>query len=647
MGLKGLFGLSGCVVFGFFIALIVAIVVLLALFIEFFLPFGKDQAWAWMLNNSQQISARPPLPKGTEQPVIVGEGEWCVIKAYQETPDEDHNNHGRVQGYVRDEYGKPLAGVPVHVGWDGDEGGITEHTDANGYYVIILSPGSSFVTIGDGRTNPRVYFRTNIKPRWGHITYDVNFQSGVCSYQIAATDDNPHQPCGTPVEGPITAGYQDPDYYLKFNRPHAGIDIGVVVGTSVQSTMSGKVIGAGYFQGGYGYMVRVQNGPWEILLEHLSKVEVELGNWVSIGQIIGLSGNSGESTGPHVHYEVDYNGYPVDPLFQLSENGSATYLCAVSVGTPGGTTQMEGNRWTVTSLGGQDDGKWLPLTAYPQPQNNNGQCIDWFPTPKQDEKVIDTFVPILQEMGMKWVVILQDPTEPGANDALLMKLNEAQIMPIVRIMAPVGPLDPKMLGITVAHQRSLGVRYFQIFNEPNNKDEWGVSAQSSEWLARYWVGAAQVVLSNGGLPGLPPFVTDGSDLEYFKNTLSEIKRMGRYDLLHAMWISVHNYGNMNDAGFFRYRQYEQIAQATLGHSLPVLGTEGGLATAEQTAQIIDAQFDFMHTQRDPYMFAFCPWLIGNSIGGSKDSTWEPQAWCLGSLDNPVCRVRVGPSTQGK
>lgn len=637
MGLKSLLGISGCAVFGFFIALIIAIVVLLALFIEMFLPFGKEQAWDWMLNKPQQVSTQP-FPKGSEQPVIVGEGEWCVTKAYQETPDQDHNNHGRVQGYVRNENGNPLAGVPVHVGWDGDEGGITEYTDANGYYVIILSPGSYYVTIGDGRASPRVYFRTNIKARYGHITYDVDFQLGVCSYQIASTFNDPRQPCGTPVEGQITAGFQDADYFQKFHRVHDGIDLAVPIGTVVNSTMSGTVIGAGYFGDGSGYMVQIQNGAWQVSFQHLSKVEVKLGAMVVIGQRVGLSGSSGQSTGPHMHYEVHYNGEPVDPIRQLTDSGYSTYLCAVTVSTAGGTTEMEGNRWKVTSFAGKDDGNWLPLENFPQPQNNDGQCIHWFPTPKQSAKVVDTFVPILKQMEMKWVVILQDPHEPNANDYLLTKLRQANIMPIVRIQAPIGPLDPKALGATVAHHRAFGVRYFQIFNEPNNQDEWGVASRSPQWLARYWVGAAQVVLANGGLPGLPPFVTDGSDLEYFQETLNELERLGRFDLLHAMWISVHNYGGMDGAGFFRYREYQKIARDIFGRAIPMLSTEGGLATAEQTAQIIQTQFDFMRTQRDEYFFAYCPWLIGNSVGGGKDEAWEAQAWCVGELEKPNCRL---------
>ncbi len=645
MGLKGLFGLSGCAIMGFFLLFVVILVVLLALFIDLFLPFGKDKAWAWMFNIPQQTGKLANYPKSNEPPVVVGEGDWCVTKAYQETPDEDHFNHGRVQGYVRDENGNPMPNVPVHVGWDGDEGGITEYTDENGYYVIILSPGSYFVTIGDGNS-PRVYFRTNIKARYGHITYDVDFQMGSCANQYPTAYQDPRQPCGTPVDGPITAGFQDPDYYAKFGRQHNGIDISVPVGMPIHSTMNGKVIGAGEFGGGYGNMVQIQNGPWEVMFEHLSEVHVALGDWVAIGQVIGLSGNSGESTGPHVHYEVHYNGLPVDPLFQLTDNGFVTYLCAVT-GVYGGATVFDGSQWKFTSWGTTDDGNWLPISNFPQATSNNGQCIHWFPTTHQSQKVVDTFVPILQQMGMKWTVVLQDQTDSHANDYLLHQLRDAGIMPIVRIMAPIGPMDPQSLGATVAHLRTLGVRYFQIYNEPNNDDEWGVPIHSPEWAARYWAAAAQVVLMNGGLPGLPPLVPDGGDLDYFRRMLEELKRMGRYDLMHAMWISIHNYGGMDDGGFFRYRMYEDIVKDVLGHTVPILGTEGGLGSADQTANVIGDIFKYLNTDREGYLFAFCPWLIGNAIGGGKDDTWQPQAWCVGNLDDPLCRVWVDPPKKTK
>ena len=75
-------------------------------------------------------------------------------------------------------------------------------------------------------------------------------------------------------------------------------------------------------------MVMVQNGPWEIIVAHLSEVDVRLGQEVSAGTFLGESGNTGFSTGPHVHYEVRCNGMPIDPL-----NISA-YLSATPQETP-------------------------------------------------------------------------------------------------------------------------------------------------------------------------------------------------------------------------------------------------------------------------------------------------------------------------
>ncbi len=79
------------------------------------------------------------------------------------------------------------------------------------------------------------------------------------------------------------------------------------------ATLSGRVIQAGNY-GAWGNMVMLQNGPWEIAVAHLSHVDVTLGQTVRSGTSVGLSGNTGFSTGPHVHYEVRYNGLPLDPL---------------------------------------------------------------------------------------------------------------------------------------------------------------------------------------------------------------------------------------------------------------------------------------------------------------------------------------------
>ena len=309
MNLKTLLGISGCSVLAPLVIFAVVLTALLAMVIPQ-LPFGQEQAWQWMLGTPQPIK-RPPLPSPEGEPIISGNGEWCVTRAYQETPEESHLNAGRVQGFVRDANGLPLAGVAVHVSWDGDEGGITQYTDVNGYYVFILSPGDYNVQVAQGQSQT-VSFRTNFREYYGHYTYDVDFAMGSCFSQSGNYSKNPSMPQGLPVSGRITATFHDWQYLLKMNRIHEGLDIAVNVGTPVLATMSGKVTQAGDY-GAWGNVVMVQNGPWEIIVAHLSTVDMKLGQEVATGAVLGKSGNTGFSTGPHVHYEIRYNGMPIDP----------------------------------------------------------------------------------------------------------------------------------------------------------------------------------------------------------------------------------------------------------------------------------------------------------------------------------------------
>ncbi|MBI5033380.1 MAG: peptidoglycan DD-metalloendopeptidase family protein [Chloroflexi bacterium] len=324
MGIKTLLGISGCSVVGTLVVFAILVTALLAMAIPQ-MPFGQEQAWQWMLGTPQPVR-RPLLPSPDGKPIISGNGQWCVTRAYQETPEESHLNAGRVQGYARDANGLPLAGVAVHVSWDGDEGGITQITDANGYYVFILSPGEYRVQVAQGQSQV-VSFRTNLRAYYGHYTYDVDFASGNCFSQSSDYTKNPSTPKGLPVSGRITATFHDWQYLINMGRIHEGVDIAVNVGTPVAATMSGKVTQGGNY-GSWGNMVIVQNGPWEIIVAHLSEVNVKLGQEISMGSVLGKSGNTGFSTGPHVHYEVRYNGMAIDP-----QNITA-YLNDVSNRTP-------------------------------------------------------------------------------------------------------------------------------------------------------------------------------------------------------------------------------------------------------------------------------------------------------------------------
>ncbi len=94
---------------------------------------------------------------------------------------------------------------------------------------------------------------------------------------------------------------------------HEGQDIDAAYGTPVQATATGKVTIAGR-QRGYGNVVYVDHGNGlSTRYGHLSRIDVRVGDAVLRGQVIGLVGSTGRSTGPHLHYEVRINNQPVNP----------------------------------------------------------------------------------------------------------------------------------------------------------------------------------------------------------------------------------------------------------------------------------------------------------------------------------------------
>jgi Membrane proteins related to metalloendopeptidases len=107
---------------------------------------------------------------------------------------------------------------------------------------------------------------------------------------------------------------------------HAGIDFSAATGGEVKSTGSGTVITAGR-SGGYGNMVEIDHGDGiTTRFGHLSRVLVKVGDHVSTGDVVGLAGSTGRSTGPHLHYEVRRNGAPVDPMHFLNAGMKLTAL---------------------------------------------------------------------------------------------------------------------------------------------------------------------------------------------------------------------------------------------------------------------------------------------------------------------------------
>lgn len=115
-----------------------------------------------------------------------------------------------------------------------------------------------------------------------------------------------------PVRGRISSTFGP-----RWGRMHNGLDIAVPTGTHVKSAADGRVTFAGW-NGGYGILVIIDHGNGiETRYAHNSRLNVKVGQRVSRGETVAYSGNTGVSTGPHVHFEIRYRNNPVNPQTYL------------------------------------------------------------------------------------------------------------------------------------------------------------------------------------------------------------------------------------------------------------------------------------------------------------------------------------------
>lgn len=104
------------------------------------------------------------------------------------------------------------------------------------------------------------------------------------------------------------------DPFTRSPALHAGIDFRAQYGSAVRATAGGKVIEAGWV-GGYGNLVEIDHGfGVTTRYAHLTSIEVDVGDVVAKGKLVGKVGSTGRSTGPHLHYEVRVDGDPTDPM---------------------------------------------------------------------------------------------------------------------------------------------------------------------------------------------------------------------------------------------------------------------------------------------------------------------------------------------
>ena len=117
---------------------------------------------------------------------------------------------------------------------------------------------------------------------------------------------------------PVPEGTRISSYYgMRWGRMHEGVDFAVNSGTPIKAAGDGKVVFSGW-NGGYGKTLIIEHREGlRTLYAHNSELLVSSGENVYRGQVVTYSGNTGKSTGPHLHFEVHLNGKPVDPLNYL------------------------------------------------------------------------------------------------------------------------------------------------------------------------------------------------------------------------------------------------------------------------------------------------------------------------------------------
>lgn len=132
--------------------------------------------------------------------------------------------------------------------------------------------------------------------------------------RVSLNDENPRELMRWPVLGEVSSGFGDrKDPFTGRPSWHAGIDIQADVDTPVRACWDGKVIFAGE-KDGYGKAIILEHsGGWRSIYGHNNDIDIELGQMVRAGQDIATVGNTGRSTGPHLHFELRHKGLAWDP----------------------------------------------------------------------------------------------------------------------------------------------------------------------------------------------------------------------------------------------------------------------------------------------------------------------------------------------
>lgn len=193
--------------------------------------------------------------------------------------------------------------------------------------VAVVAPVSAILTIGVGGDSARITVGASgglgavtIARAMDAVGAPVDFarmrRASLAGARSALSLGTISMPSGMPV----TSAYLSSRYGMRMHptlgtlRAHSGVDLAAPTGTPIRATSDGVVREADW-RGGYGLLVELDHGGgMQTRYGHMSRLNVAAGQAVRKGDVIGYVGSTGRSTGPHVHYEMRFNGQAMNPL---------------------------------------------------------------------------------------------------------------------------------------------------------------------------------------------------------------------------------------------------------------------------------------------------------------------------------------------
>lgn len=207
------------------------------------------------------------------------------------------------------------------------------HQKDNNLYRSILNENEITESVWDGGvggsgkyTEMTVEELNETSRRVDELTYKMELQSKSFDKLMSSSEKVKEKmkriPSIRPVAGGIVSGFGNRIHPInKVRHIHSGIDFVAKSGTPVVATADGEVVVSGIKGNGYGIHVDINHGfGYLTKYAHLSKVAVNVGQKVKRGDIIGYTGNTGLSKGPHLHYEIEKNGKKINPIDYFSSD---------------------------------------------------------------------------------------------------------------------------------------------------------------------------------------------------------------------------------------------------------------------------------------------------------------------------------------